>query len=104
MAEFEEKTDFEEYEPDLVELDGEQFEIVDALTYENVNYLALVLYDEDADEEDEDEDAETEFIVLQEIEEDGEYFLSTVDDEALSDKIGDMFLARFEELADEFGF
>jgi len=98
LDEFEKENGLEEYEPDIIELDGEQFEIIDALTYEDVNYLALIPYEE---EEEEDEDAETEFIVLMEVEENGEYFLSTIDDEALSDKIGEMFLAHFDELANE---
>ena len=87
-----------EYEADIVELDGEQFEIIDALTYEDVNYLALIPYDEN---EEDDEDEETEFIVLKEVEEDGEFFLATIDDDELSDKIGEMFLKHFDELEDE---
>jgi hypothetical protein len=98
MADFEKDTGTEEYEPDIIELDGEQFEIIDAMVYEDVNYLALIPYDED---EDEDEEGEIEFIVLREVEEDGEFFLATVDDEALSDKIGEMFLAHFDELSED---
>jgi hypothetical protein len=93
----EEAEDFET--ADIIELDGEQFEIIDAMTYEDVNYLALIPYDES---EEEDEDAEVEFIVLKEVEEDGEFFLSTIDDDELSDKIGEMFLAHFDEMTDGF--
>jgi hypothetical protein len=95
MAEFENDLGLEELEPDIIELDGEQFEIIDALTFEGVNYLALIPYDENEDEDDE-EDAE--FIVLKEVEENGEYFLSTIDDDELSDRIGELFLAHFDEL------
>ncbi|MCL2637631.1 MAG: DUF1292 domain-containing protein [Oscillospiraceae bacterium] len=102
MADFEKDNgleETEEFEADIIELDGEQFEIIDALTYEDVNYLALIPYDEN---EEEDEDAEVEFIVLREVEEDGEFFLATIDDEALSDKIGEMFLSHFDEMMDGF--
>lgn len=92
----------EEYEPDVIELDGEQFEIIDALTHEGVNYLALIPYDENA-EYDEDDEEDTEFIVLREIEENGEYLLATIDDDELSDKVGEMFLAHFDSLIEEFG-
>ncbi|MDR2558856.1 MAG: DUF1292 domain-containing protein [Oscillospiraceae bacterium] len=102
MADFEKDNGLEETDEltaDIIELDGEQFEIIDALVYEDVNYLALIPYDEN---EEEDEDAEIEFIVLKEVEEDGEYFLSTIDDDELSDKIGEMFLAHFDEFMDGF--
>ncbi|MCL2077517.1 MAG: DUF1292 domain-containing protein [Oscillospiraceae bacterium] len=92
-----------EFEPDIVELDGEPFEIIDAMEYEGANYLALIPYDENADFEDMDGEEETEFIVLREVEENGEYFLSTIDDDRLSDKIGDLFLARFDALFSESG-
>jgi hypothetical protein len=102
LDEFENDIGTEGLEPDIVELDGEQFEIIDALTYEGVNYLALIPYDENA-AYDELDDEDTEFIVLREVEEGDEYFLATIDDDALSDKIGEMFLAHFDELMDEFG-
>jgi hypothetical protein len=102
MADFEKDAGLEEneeFESDIIELDGEQFEIIDALVYEDVNYLALIPYDESAEE---DEDEEVEFIVLREVEEDGEFFLATIDDDALSDKIGEMFLTHFDEMMDGF--
>jgi len=102
MADFEKDANLEEtdeFESDIIELDGEQFEIIDALTYDDVNYLALIPYDES---EEDDGDEEVEFIVLKEVEEDGEFFLSTIDDDELSDKIGEMFLAHFDEMMDGF--
>ena len=74
-----ENEDLEEYEPQIVELDGEQFEVIDAVCYDGQNYVALVPYTEDDDFTDD----EVEFIILKEIEENGEYMLSTVDDEEL---------------------
>ena len=100
MAEFDKDVISDEFEPDIIELDGEHFEKIDALTHEGVNYLALIPYNENAEEED---DEDTEFIILREIEENGEYFLATIDDDELADKIGDLFLAHFEELFNDFG-
>ena len=85
--------EFEEYEPQIVELDGEPFEVIDAICYDGQNYVALVPYTESDELEDED----AEFIILKEIEENGEYMLSTVDDESLYDE------AFIEHLNEVFG-
>ena len=97
MSDIEKDFGGEEFEPEIVELDGEQFEIIDAMEYEGVNYVALVPYSEDEIDEEDD----TEFVVLREVEENGEYFLATIDDDELSDKIGEMFLAHFDSLFNE---
>ncbi|MCM1054590.1 MAG: DUF1292 domain-containing protein [Bacteroides sp.] len=96
--ELEENTDgeFEEYEPQIVELDGESFEVIDAVCYDGQNYVALVPYTED----DESEDDEVEFIILKEVEENGEYMLATVDDEDLYNEVGEAFI---EHLGAVFG-
>ena len=88
----------EDFEPEIVELDGERFEVIDGIEYEGKTYLALAPYVEDLD----DEEDETEFIILcQEEEEDG-FVLTTLDDDVLYDKIGEKFLEHFNELfADE---
>ena len=80
----------EDYEPAIVELDGEQFEIIDMIDFEGKNYAALTPYSESDDLEDE----EVEFIIL-EVCDDGEgdqCTLKTVDDEELYSKIGDKFI------------
>lgn len=85
----------EEYEPVVVDLDGEQFEIIDTVEVDGRNYAALTPYTE----EDEMEDEEIEFIIL-EICDDGEgdeCTLKTVDDEELYTKIGDEFIKLFAE-------
>lgn len=92
----EDMIDSEEYEPQIVELDGEQFEVIDAVCYDDQNYVALVPYTED----DSLEDNEVEFIILKEIEENGEYMLSTVDDENLYNEVGEVFI---EHLGSIFG-
>lgn len=85
--------EFEEYEPQIVELDGESFEVIDAICYDGQNYVALVPFTE----EDEPEDDDTlEFLILKEVEENGEYMLVTVDDDALYDEVGEAFIEHLE--------
>lgn len=84
--------EFEEYEPQIVELDGEPFEVIDAVCYDGQNYVALVPYTESDDLEDE----EVEFIILKEVEENGEYMLATVDDEELYNEVGEAFIEHLE--------
>lgn len=86
--------EFEEYEPQIVELDGEPFEVIDAICYDGQNYVAFVPYTESDELEDED----AEFIILKEIEENGEYMLSTVDDESLYDEVGEAFIEHLNEV------
>ena len=94
--ELENEEEFEEYEPQIVELDGEPFEVIDAICYDGQNYVALVPYTE----EDELEDEEVEFLILKEVEENGEYMLATVDDENLYNEVGEVFI---EHLSTVFG-
>lgn len=94
----ENEEDFEEYEPQIIELDGEQFEVIDAVCYDGQNYVALVPYTE-SDEFEEDED-EVEFIILKEVEENGEFMLATVDDEDLYNEVGEVFI---EHISETFG-
>ncbi|MCL2087071.1 MAG: DUF1292 domain-containing protein [Oscillospiraceae bacterium] len=87
----------EEYEPEIVDLDGEPFEIIDSIDYEGASYVALVPYVEDLDSEGD----EIEFIILKEIEKDGEFFLGTIEDDTLYAKIGDLFIEHFESFQKE---
>ena len=93
MAE-DKKDGFEEYEPQIVDLDGEPFEVIDAICYDDQNYVALVPYNESDEMDDED----VEFIILKEIDEEGEYMLSTVDDEELYDEVGQAFIEHLDSL------
>ena len=86
---------------EVVDLDGEPFEIIAELEHEGELYFALIPFNEDENSEDTDEDEEIEFIVLKkeasdEASESDEFFLVTLDDEKLSDKLGGMFLEMFE--------
>ena len=88
-----------EYEPVVVDLDGEQFEIIETIEFEDKMYAALTPYTED----DELEDDDVEFIILEVIDdEEGEQCtLKTVDDEELYTKIGDEFMKIFTEEFDD---
>ena len=83
---------------EIVDLDGEPFEVIGDLEYEGEIYLALVRYKEEAEEA---EETDGEFIVLRESQENGEDYLVTVDDNVLYDKIGGMFLEMFSSVAGE---
>lgn len=86
----------EEYEPVVVDLDGEPFEIIDTVEVDGKNYAALTPYTEDDDLEND----EVEFVILEIGDDDGEQcVLKTVDDEELYTKIGDKFMELF---SDEF--
>lgn len=81
----------------IIELEDEdgvvtRFEFVDRAEMNGVVYYALVPADYD------EEEGAAEFVVLKEIEVDGEAMLSTVDDDAEYNAAGEMFLQRFSEL------
>lgn len=90
----ENKDEFEEFEPQIVELDGEQFEVIDAICYDEQNYVALVPYTESDELEDED----VEFIILKEVQEGDDYMLATVDDEELYDEVGEAFIEHLNSI------
>lgn len=89
----------DEYTPELIDLEDEEgntvtFEIIDGMEFEGCNYFALIPYTEDESEESEDD----EFVILKEIEKDGERFLATIDDDNENDRVGTAFLDRFSEI------
>lgn len=85
---------FEEYEPQIVDLDGDPFEVIDGICYEGQNYVALVPFTEDDELESED----VEFIILKVDEQGDETVLSTVDDDDLYDEIGEAFIEHLNTL------
>lgn len=89
-----EELDLEEYEPVIIDLDGEDFELIDTIEVEGKNYAALTPYVEDDESDD-----EVEFIILEVIEDENEEqcTLKTIDDEELYTKIGDAFMELFSE-------
>lgn len=94
--ELQENESFEEYEPMIVDLDGDPFEVIDGICYDGQKYVALVPFTE----EDELDDEEVEFIILKAEDDGNETILSTIDDDALYDEIGEAFI---EHLSSVFG-
>jgi len=88
----------EEYEPVIVDLDGEEFELIDTAEIDGKVYGAFTPYTEEDEVE-----GDVEFIILEIIDdEDGEQCtLKTVDDEELYTKIGDELMKLFTEEFDE---
>lgn len=85
----------EDCEPVIIDLDGEQFEIIETTELDGKMYAALTPYTE----EDEIEDEEVEFIILEVIDDPDseECTLKTVDDEELYTRIGDEFMKIFSD-------
>ena len=88
-----------EYEADLLTLvddEGQEheFEIIDELENDDGQFMALVPTQQDADEV--ASDAET-YYIFEVIEEDGEEQLQEVEDDALLDKLAEIFENRFNE-------
>jgi uncharacterized protein YrzB (UPF0473 family) len=87
------------FEADLITLiddEGQEheFEIIDELENDDGHFMALVPTQQDPD--DMATDAET-YYIFEVIEEDGEEQLQEVEDDALLDKLADIFETRFNE-------
>lgn len=87
------------FEADLITLiddEGQEheFEIIDELETDDGHFMALVPTQQDP--EDLASDAET-YYIFEVIEEDGEEQLQELEDDALLDKLADIFETRFNE-------
>lgn len=87
------------FEADLITLidddgQGHEFEIIDELENDEGHFMALVPTQQDP--EDMASDAET-YYIFEVVEEDGEEQLQEVEDDALLDKLADIFETRFNE-------
>lgn len=87
------------FEADLITLiddEGQEheFEIIDELETDDGHFMALVPTQQDP--EDMASDAET-YYIFEVIEEDGEEQLQELEDDALLDKLADIFETRFNE-------
>ena len=86
----------------IIELEDEdgnvtRFEFIDRAELGGVVYYALI-------PEGSDDEETAEFVVLKEIEENGEAMLSTVDDDDEYTAAGEMFIKRFSEMiGDDIG-
>lgn len=90
----------EEYRPDLMTLEDEDgnevtFEVIDALDYKGVHYLAVVEYAEDDSQVDED----AQLVILSVGEDDEGEYLDVVDDDETLLEVSKLFEQR---LSDEF--
>lgn len=87
------------FEADLITLiddEGQEheFEIIDELETDDGHFMALVPTQQDPEEI--ASEAET-YYIFEVVEEDGEEQLQEVEDDALLDKLADIFEARFNE-------
>ena len=92
----------EEYNPDIVSVvdeDGKEhvFEELDRIETENGRYVALSPLYDDTEEMLEDDG---ELIILKVTEEDGETYLSPIEDEDEFNEVGQLFEDRLSELYD----
>lgn len=92
-----ENESLEEYEPLIVDLDGDPFEVIDGICYDGQNYVALVPFTE----EEELESEEVEFIILKADDDGNETVLSTIDDDELYDEIGEAFIEHLNEVFED---
>lgn len=84
----------------IIELEDEdgnvtRFEFVDRAELDGTVYYALI-----PEEYDENDGEAAEFVVLKEMEIDGEAMLSTVDDDDEYQRVGEMFLKRFANMSE----
>ncbi len=96
------ENEFEDYDPDIITLTDEdgkefEFEVIDAADFNEMRYLAMVPYIKDPKEMLE-EDAN---LIIMKVEDDnGDEFLSIVEDEEELTAVGGMFANRLTELFD----
>lgn len=90
----------DENEAAIIELEGEQYEVIDTIEFEGRCYIAILPYSED-DDTDDDEDLQFTILELIDDGESDECTLRTIDDDDLYTKVGDEFLKRFDEYDDE---
>lgn len=91
-----------EYSPDLYTLVDEEgkeqtFEVLADTEYEGETYYALTPYYENPEDELDDDGL---LVILKSAEQDGEEFLSSVDDDAVFDAVAEKLMAIIEEIYD----
>ena len=92
-----------EFEPDLFTLEDEEgneqtFELVDVYKEDDITYYALIPQQSDPDNLEEDDY----FVILKKDDNDGDEYLSSVDDENELDRLAEIFMERIfvEEYCD----
>ena len=84
-----------EFEPDLFTLEDEEgneqtFELVDVYKEDDITYYALIPQQSDPDNLEEDDY----FVILKKDDNDGDEYLSSVDDENELDRLAEIFMER----------
>ncbi len=80
----------------IIELEGEKYELIDLVVYNDKKYIAVTPFSEDESEE----DPEGDFTILEmtdDPDDEESCILKTVDDEDLYSEIGEVFLEKFAE-------
>ena len=90
----------EEYTPEIFTLTDDEgneheFELMDIMEDNGIVYYALVPYSEDPEAMIEED---TELVVLKMMEENGEEFLATIDNDEEYERIGNLFIQRISEM------
>ena len=99
------REDFNEEESDLVVFVDEngkeyEFEIIDELTENGIQYLAMLSTEEAQDNDDDEAPDSDELVVAKVIEENGEETLVLLENEEEFDKISKLFTERLSEFFD----
>lgn len=89
-----------DFTPDLITLEDEEgqeheFEIVDAIEYNDTRYMALIPIFDQPEEVLEDDG---ELVILKVTDKDGEEFLEPIEDDDLYNEIADIFIDRLDDL------
>ena len=89
--------DFEPGSVPTIEIDGVDYEVVHTIEYDGTNYVALI-----QSAAAESEEGATEFVVLREEEEDGDFFLASFEtaEPELYATIGNLFIEEFQSVAE----
>ena len=80
----------------VIELEGNKYELIDMVVYNNKNYIAITPFYDDGSADEEEGD----FTILEmtdDPENEESCILKTVDDDDLYSEIGELFLERFAE-------
>ena len=100
----------------IIELEGEKYELIDLVVYNDKKYIAVTPFSEDESEEDPEgdftilemtddpDDEEAEFTLLEVADDPNDEencILRTVDDDELYARIGEEFLKRFDNIAED---
>ena len=78
------------------------FEILDELEYEDVNYCALMPYYGDSEDLDSEKEEDTDIIIVRFYkDENGEEYCESIEDDDLFDKVAALFDERIEKMYEE---